>query len=116
IEALDRTGNPTLAFLASGIEGLKVRITAKAADEAQARALLHAEEAHVRAILGPLVFGVDEETMEHAVATLLLERGLTLGLAESVTGGLVAARLTSVPGASAWFRGSVVSYATEVKQ
>ena len=66
-------------------------------------------------MLGDLVFGVDDETMEHAVGALLLERGLTLGLAESVTGGLVAARLVSVPGASAWFRGSVVAYASEVK-
>jgi nicotinamide-nucleotide amidase len=53
--------------------------------------------------------------MEHAVCALLVGRGQTLGLAESVTGGLVAARIVSVPGASAWFRGSVVAYASEVK-
>jgi nicotinamide-nucleotide amidase len=62
------------------------------------------------------VFGVDDETMEIVVSRLLVSAGLTLGLAESVTGGLVGARLTAVPGASDWFRGSVVSYATAVKQ
>jgi nicotinamide-nucleotide amidase len=61
------------------------------------------------------VFGVDDETMEIAVASLLDAKGLTLGLAESLTGGLLGARLTAAPGASAWFRGAVVSYASEVK-
>ncbi|MDP9006747.1 MAG: CinA family nicotinamide mononucleotide deamidase-related protein, partial [Actinomycetota bacterium] len=60
IEALDRAPNPTLAFLASGMEGIKVRITAKAATAAEADALLDAEEAEVRAILGRRVLGVDE--------------------------------------------------------
>jgi nicotinamide-nucleotide amidase len=106
---------PTLAFLASGIEGLKVRITVKADDEATARARLDAEEAVVRNIVGDIVFGVDGETMEHAVGQALLARGLTLAVAESLTGGLVAARVVDVPGASNWFRGGVVSYATDVK-
>ena len=65
--------------------------------------------------MGEVVFGVDDTTMEAAVAALLVERGVTLGLAESLTGGLVASRLVGVPGASDWFRGSVVSYASEVK-
>jgi nicotinamide-nucleotide amidase len=115
IEALDRVGNPTLAFLASGMEGLKVRLTAKAPDEASARELLAAEEAEVRALLGSIVFGVDDDTMESVVSAALAARGLTLGLAESLTGGLVASRLTDVAGVSEVFRGSVVSYASEVK-
>jgi nicotinamide-nucleotide amidase len=115
LDALDATGNPTIAFLASGIEGLKVRITAKGPDEAAAQALLDAEEAQLRPLLGDLIFGVDDENMEVAVARRLQAAGLTLGLAESLTGGLVAARLTAVPGASDWFRGSIVSYASEVK-
>jgi len=106
---------PTLAFNASGIEGIRVRITARGADEAEATALVAAEEAELRALLGDLVFGVDDESMEHAIGALLLERGLTLGVAESVTGGLVASRIVGVPGASRWFRGGVVSYASEVK-
>ena len=69
----------------------------------------------LRALLGDLVFGVDDETMEIAVGALLEATGLTLGLAESVTGGLIGARLTDAPGASAWFRGSIVSYASDVK-
>ena len=70
----------------------------------------------MRAILGALVFGVDDETMEtRRCSSSCASQGLTLGLAESVTGGLVAARLTAVPGASDVFRGSVVSYASEVK-
>ena len=62
-----------------------------------------------------MVFGVDDEAIEDAVARVLSVGGLTLGLAESLTGGLAASRLVNVPGASAWFRGSVVSYASEVK-
>ncbi len=56
-----------------------MRITAKAADAATAAALLDAEEAEVRALVGEVVFGVDDTTMEAAVAALLVERGLTLG-------------------------------------
>jgi nicotinamide-nucleotide amidase len=117
LEALDAAGDgaPTIAFLASGIEGIKVRITVKQPDAESARQMLAAEEAEVRALLGELVFGADEETMEDAVGHLLRTRSLTLGLAESVTGGLVASRLTSAVGASDWFRGSIVSYASEVK-
>ncbi|HMC51647.1 MAG TPA: CinA family nicotinamide mononucleotide deamidase-related protein, partial [Acidimicrobiales bacterium] len=97
VEALDRLGgNPTIAFLASGIEGIKVRVTAKAATSAEALVLLDGEEAELRALLGPLVFGVDGATMEQAVAGLLVDAGLSLGLAESLTGGLVASRLVNV--------------------
>ncbi len=115
VAVLDRVGNPTLAYLASGIEGIKVRLTAKGADEAEAHALLLAEEAEVRAILGDIVFGVDDETIEHSVLSLLRDRGLTLGLAESLTGGMMGSRICDVPGASDVFRGSIVSYAAEVK-
>jgi nicotinamide-nucleotide amidase len=108
-------GAPTLAFLASGIEGLKVRITVKADDEDTAARLIEAEEKVVRDLIGDIVFGVDDETMEHALAARLVARGLTLAVAESLTGGLVASRLVNVAGASGWFRGGVVSYAPEVK-
>jgi competence/damage-inducible protein CinA-like protein len=117
LDALDAAGgNPTIAFLARGIEGLVVRITAKAASEEEAHALADAEEKELRAVLGDLVFGVDDETMEHAVLTRLRARGWTLGVAESLTGGLISARIVNVPGASEVFRGAVVSYATEVKR
>jgi len=107
---------PTIAFLASGMEGIKVRVTCKAPTAEEADAVLDAEEAELRALLGDVVFGVDDESMESAVGRLLRASGLTLGLAESLTGGLIAERVTSVPGASEWFRGSVVSYASEVKR
>ena len=117
LDALDRPGAPavTIAFLASGIEGIKVRLTAKASSADEASALLDAEEHEVRAILGNLIFATDDATMESAVGELLVGRGWTLGLAESVTGGMVASRCVAVPGASNWFRGAVVSYASEVK-
>jgi nicotinamide-nucleotide amidase len=109
----------TIAFLASGIEGIKVRLTARGDDAAHATSLLVNEESIVRALieekLGDIIFGVDDETMEDVVAVLLLERSLTLAVAESVTGGLIASRLVGVAGASKWFRGGVVSYASEVK-
>lgn len=118
-DALTGDARTTIAFLASGIEGIKVRITARGDDDAHARDLLADEEELVRGLiatkLGDIIFGVDDETMEDAIATRLRARGLTLGLAESVTGGLIASRLVNVAGASAWFRGGIVSYASEVK-
>jgi nicotinamide-nucleotide amidase len=108
-------GRPTIAFLASGMEGIKVRITAKAPTTEEADLLLAEEEHELRALLGDVVFGVDDETMETAVAQLLLAQGLTLGAAESLTGGMVGERLTAVPGASDWFRGSIVAYTPAVK-
>jgi nicotinamide-nucleotide amidase len=121
LTALDAAGArgeavPTIAFLASGIEGIKVRITAKAPTEAEAEALIAAEESAVRELLGPTVFAVDADNMESAVGALLRTSGRTLGVAESLTGGLVGSRLTAVAGASGWFRGSIVAYATEVKR
>jgi nicotinamide-nucleotide amidase len=115
IDALDATGNPTIAFLASGIEGIKVRLTARAGTVAEADELLAAEEAEVRAVLGGLVFSAADEPMEAVVGRLLHERGWTLAVAESLTGGLVASRLVAVPGASAWFVGGIVAYASDVK-
>ena len=118
LAALDAAGSgaPTIAFLASGIEGIKVRITAKAATRAEAADMLDTEERAIRELLGSVVFGVDDEGMEAAVGKLLVEEGLTLGVAESLTGGLVGSRISEVPGASDWFRGSIVAYASDVKR
>ena len=115
IVELDALGNPTLAFLASGWEGIKVRLTAKADSTEAVTALLDDWDARVRRVVGEVVFGTDDDTMESVVLGLMGERGLTLGLAESVTGGLVAGRLTNVAGSSEVVRGSIVSYASEVK-
>jgi nicotinamide-nucleotide amidase len=117
LDALDaQGGNPTIAFLARGIEGLVVRVTGKAATEAEARALVELEEKELRLVLGDLVFGVDDETMEYAVLERLRGRGWTLGVAESLTGGLIGARIVNVEGASDTFRGTIGSYATDVKR
>ena len=115
-DRVDAQTNPTIAFLARGIEGLYVRMTAKAATADEAEALLANEERELRSILGDLIFGADDETMESVVLAQLQERDWTLGVAESLTGGLIGARLADVPGASEVFRGSVASYATEVKR
>ena len=114
-ERLERDGGCTIAFLASGMEGIKVRLTAKAETEAAVDEILSVEEVRVRAIIGNVVFGMDDDNMESVVLDLLKEQGLTLGLAESLTGGMIAARLCDIAGASKAFRGSIVSYASDVK-
>jgi len=117
IRRLDTAGGATLAFLASGWNGMKVRITAKASTEEELAAILDDQEARVRAVIGnEIIFGVDDDTMESVVLDLLRERNLTLGLAESLTGGLIGSRLTGIPGASSVFRGAVVPYDRAVKQ
>jgi nicotinamide-nucleotide amidase len=107
--------NPTMAFLASSGE-IKVRLTARAGDEAEASALLDPVEAEIRERLGHRVFAVGGGSIESIVLGLAGERGWTLGTAESATGGLVAARLTGVPGSSAVFTGSVVAYSAQSKR
>lgn len=106
---------PTLAFLASGWEGIKVRLTAAAATAGEADEILDRWESRVRGVVADIVFGVDDDTMESVVLSMLSSRGDTLAVAESVTGGLVTGRLTNVAGASKVLRGGVVSYASEVK-
>jgi nicotinamide-nucleotide amidase len=117
--ALSDDGPVTIAFLASGIEGIKVRLTARGEDAGHAEALLRDEERLVRALIterfGDIIFGVDDQSMEDAIGERMLARGATLAVAESVTGGLIASRLVNVAGASRWFRGGVVSYAADVK-
>ena len=112
---LDEKGGATIAFQASGIEGLKVRLTVKEVSEEAATEALAKEEMAVRDIIGDYIFGTDDETMESVVLNLLRERNLTLAIAESVTGGMVSARLTAIPGSSDVLLGGIVSYASEVK-
>jgi nicotinamide-nucleotide amidase len=107
--------NPSVAFLASGGE-IKVRITAKATDAEAAERLIAPVETEIRERLGSSVFGADDETIESVIADLLTRRDWTIGTAESVTAGMVAARLTALPGSSAYFRGGIVAYAADLKQ
>lgn len=115
IDRLDDT-DVTLAFLARGWNGLEIRLTTRQATVADAAAALAPWEAEVRAELGPLVFGVDGDSMESVVLDELRARGWTLATAESITAGLVAARLTAIPGASDVVRGGVVAYASTAKR
>ncbi len=113
IEELEGLGNPTLAFQASGIEGIKVRITVKAEDEAAAEEILSTEEAGLREILGEIVFGVDGQSMEQVVIDLLRARGQSFAVAESLTGGLMALRLTEIDPAMEVFRGANIARAED---
>ena len=106
--------NPTLAPYAKP-SGTELRITAHADTEAEAMALIDPVEAQVKAILGDVVIGVNVESVEEVCLSLLKEQGLTLGAAESCTGGLIAKYMTDLPGSSAVFRGGVVSYTDGVK-
>jgi len=107
--------NPTVAFLAGGGE-IKVRLTARAATEEDAASLLEPVEREVRLRLGSQVFGIDDDTVERIVLRLATEQNRSLATAESATGGMIAQRLTAIPGASAVFKGSVVSYTVDVKE
>ncbi len=107
--------NPTLAPYAKEGE-VELRITAKAETADKAAALIAPVEEEVRALLGSLVYGADVTSLEQVVLGQLKEKGLTLGTAESCTGGLIAKRMTDLPGASAAFRGGVVSYVNDVKR
>jgi nicotinamide-nucleotide amidase len=111
----DESVNPTIAFLASRGE-IRVRVTAKASSPAAAAALITPVEDEVRRRLGNRVYGSDAETIEIVLLGMLRERGWTIGTAESATGGMVAERITSVPGASDVFRGSIVAYQQDIKQ
>jgi nicotinamide-nucleotide amidase len=108
------SANPTIAFLASSGE-VKIRITAKAATAEAAERLIEPVAGEVRRRLGDVVFTADDETLEAAVVRLLTHAGTTLACAESITGGGVGARITSVPGASEVFVGSGVVYRNEAK-
>ena len=113
-ERMNALTNPTLAPYAKEGE-VELRITARGADEAAARVLIAPVEEELRALLGDKIYGADIAGLEQAVLSGLLEHGLTLGTAESCTGGLIAKRVTDLPGASAAFRGGIVSYTNEVK-
>jgi nicotinamide-nucleotide amidase len=109
IDELEASGNPTLAFLASGVEGIKVRITAKAPTSPEVTVMLDAEEKNLRELLGDLVFAVDDDNMESTVLGLLAERGLRLGVVETTTCGFMAHRLATARAGTQAFSGGVVA-------
>lgn len=95
---------------------VELRVTARAPGAAGARRLIAGVERKIRKRLGSFLYGADDDTLEGAVGALLRRRRRTLAVAESCTGGLLAHRLTDVPGSSDYFRGGVVAYANDVKQ
>ncbi len=111
---LDAT-DPTVAPLA-GQGRVRLRITTRAATEREAQVKIAPVEKEVIARLGDYFFGEDGETLEGAVGRLLEERSATLALAESCTGGLLAKRLTDMPGSSAYFTEGLVTYSNESKE
>jgi nicotinamide-nucleotide amidase len=106
--------NPTLAPYAKEGECF-LRVTAKGENEDECEALMAPVIEKAKAVLGDTVYSIDIETLEETVFTLLKEQSKTLATAESCTGGLVAKRITDIPGASAVFRGGAVTYATDTK-
>ena len=113
-DLMDEAVNPSLAPYAKTGE-VMLRLTAKAETEAACQELMAPLFWDVRSRLGECLYGVDVDSLEERAVQLLKERGLTFSAAESCTGGLIAKRVTDVPGASAVFLGGVVSYTNGVK-
>jgi nicotinamide-nucleotide amidase len=107
--------NPSVAPYASPGE-VVLELTARAPTDAEALAMLEATEAIIRGRLQDHVYCVGEGSMEVALGEALRQSGKTIATAESCTGGLIASRITDVPGASDYFLEGVVSYSNEAKQ
>ncbi len=113
-ERMERMQNPTLATYAK-VGEVMLRVTAKAPAEEEAEALCAPVVQMVKEELGDAVYGVDVDSLEALCLGLLKEKGLTFATAESLTGGLIGARFTALPGASAVYKGGAVTYCNEVK-
>ena len=114
VHDLTAAANPTLAPYARVGECM-LRATAKAETAEKAEEMLEPLMNEVKNRLGDVIYGVDVEDLDEVVTSILKERGLTLSAAESCTGGLFSKHMTDLPGSSAYFRGGIVSYATDLK-
>jgi competence/damage-inducible protein CinA-like protein len=114
VSDLLKSQNPSIGVY-SKADGIHLRITAKAATRAEAEALIGPMQEAIERILGGIIWGYDDDTLELAVGRMLVERGLTIGTMESATGGLLASTLTDAPGSSRYMRGGFVASATEQK-
>lgn len=105
-----------LAYLPNALNGVRLRLSIYGGDKSANHEKIEREFEKIKPILGNAVYGEGEETIASATAKLLTARHLTLSAAESCTGGRLASLLTSIPGASAYFLGSVTSYHNTVKE
>ena len=105
-----------LAYLPNTLTGIRLRLSTYTDDPEAARERQSAQIAKLEAILGKMIYSLEDSTLERTLGELLKSRGKTLSAAESCTGGEIAHLLTTVPGASTWFLGSVTSYAISVKE
>jgi len=111
---MENLHNPTLAPYAKDGE-VMLRLTAKASSKQQADELMAPILAQVKETLGDIIYGIDTDSLENTVVTLLKEKGLTLATAESCTGGLLSKRLTDIPGVSSVYLGGVTAYSEHAK-
>jgi nicotinamide-nucleotide amidase len=104
-----------LAYLPNPLTGVRLRLSIYGGHKEDEEARIEAELAKLRPILGSLLYSDQDDTLENCIGRMLSESGKTVSVAESCTGGTISALLTSVPGASEYYLGSVTSYANEVK-
>lgn len=107
--------NPTIAIYARRGE-IIVRITAKASDVEEAKALISGTEAQIYERLSKFIYGVDDASLAEYLGQELLKSGSTIAFAESCTGGLASSMITDIPGSSEYLLGSVVTYSNMAKQ
>ena len=114
-EIMDKACNYNLALLASEGE-IIVRVTAEGQNQNESLDILSKVTEQINQIMGKSVFGYDDDTLSSVVAKLLCNRGRSVSVAESCTGGLLGKMLTDIPGSSRYFWGGVLTYSNEAKQ
>lgn len=105
-----------LAYLPNTLTGIRLRLSVYGGDPEQNQARMEEKLSLLKPLLGSLLYADEDSTLEKTVGELLKKAGKTLSAAESCTGGEIAHLITSVPGSSAYFLGSVTSYAISVKE
>ena len=105
-----------LAYLPNALTGVRLRLSIYGGSKAEQESRIESELKGLKAILGDIIYSEKDDTLESAVGDLLKAYGKTLSTAESCTGGMISSLITSVPGSSEYFLGSVTSYANEVKE
>ncbi len=104
-----------LAYLPNQLTGVRLRLSVYGGIKDEEEAKIEAEVARLRDILGDAMYSDHEDTLETSIGRILTESGKTLSAAESCTGGLISSLITSIPGSSSYYLGSVTSYANSVK-